>query len=153
MKRIVTVGWVFCLIDFALSPSHVPTRSIFKGPTEAAWDPYLADTECWEEAAAMSWSLAWLRGCPAVTCHCLGIVSDLLMQASLLPLWDFPQGTEPLWGLRFLCKRKSCVRRMSKRGESFKIHTWVPFSKDSELAHLQLDLRLCTTLNLIMKMS
>lgn len=48
MKRLVTVGWVFCLIDFAVSPSHVPTHSIFKGPTEAAGDPHLADTECWE---------------------------------------------------------------------------------------------------------
>lgn len=37
MKRTVTTGRVFCLVDIALNPSYIPTHSIFKGPTEAAW--------------------------------------------------------------------------------------------------------------------
>jgi hypothetical protein len=34
------------------------------------------------------------------------MASDLLIEVSLLSLWDFPQVTELLWGWGFLWKKK-----------------------------------------------
>lgn len=82
------------------------------------------------------------------------MVSDLLIQVSLLYLWDFPRVTELLWGLGFLCKKRGLHYGNDQTpGESLKINRWALFPEDSELVSLKLDLTICIALNLIMKMS